>query len=243
MAVLSNVLLGMQLSMTTYQQVCFCITNDVAMSISLMYEKAESDLMTRKPRNARTDRLTDWRLFVQVYLFIGLMLWPCAMGMWFFYMQHQGLTFYDVILVYNKWKDGWQGYSIDQLTEFVNVGSCIYYVTVVIGQYGTLLSVRNRRVSMLQSNPLWGPRRNLVVPCSMLATVTIALINLYGPGLQKVFNMRPIPGLFWGLPFTFALGILLMDELRKLIVRTYPKVRRLVGVVTFIAVSSLGNEC
>ena len=24
--------------------------------------------MTRKPRNARTDRLTDWRLFVQVYL-------------------------------------------------------------------------------------------------------------------------------------------------------------------------------
>lgn len=71
----------------------------------------------------------------------------------------------------------------------------------------------------------------------MLATVTIALINLYGPGLQKVFNMRPIPGLFWGLPFAFALGILLMDELRKLIVRTYPKVRRLVGVVTFIAVS------
>ena len=85
MAVVSNVLLGMQLPMTTYQQVCFCITNDVAMSISLMYEKAESgeynmmcglwlfsdistDLMTRKPRNARTDHLMDWRLFVQVYL-------------------------------------------------------------------------------------------------------------------------------------------------------------------------------
>lgn len=27
--------------------------------------------MTRKPRNARTDRLTDWRLFVQVYLVDG----------------------------------------------------------------------------------------------------------------------------------------------------------------------------
>ena len=42
MAVLSNVLFGMQLPMTTYQQVCFCITNDVVMSISLMYEKAEA---------------------------------------------------------------------------------------------------------------------------------------------------------------------------------------------------------
>lgn len=41
MAVLANVLCGMQLPMTTYQQVCFCITNDVAMSIALMYEKAE----------------------------------------------------------------------------------------------------------------------------------------------------------------------------------------------------------
>jgi hypothetical protein len=30
--------------------------------------------------------------------------------------------------------------------------------------------------------------------------------------------------MFWGLPFTFALGILLADETRKLIVRTYPKV-------------------
>ena len=42
MAVFANVLLGMQLPMTTYQQVCFCITNDVVMSISLMYEKAEA---------------------------------------------------------------------------------------------------------------------------------------------------------------------------------------------------------
>lgn len=42
MAVFANVVLGMQLPMTTYQQVCFCITNDVVMSISLMYEKAEA---------------------------------------------------------------------------------------------------------------------------------------------------------------------------------------------------------
>lgn len=58
----------------------------------------------------------------------------------------------------------------------------------------------------------------------MIGTAVIAVINLYGPGLQQIFNMRPIPSMFWGLPFTFALGILMMDELRKLIVRTYPNV-------------------
>jgi hypothetical protein len=41
---------------------------------------------------------------------------------------------------------------------------------------------------------------------------------------QRVFDTIPIPGMFWGIPFTFALGILAVDETRKLIVRTYPKV-------------------
>jgi hypothetical protein len=97
---------------------------------------------------------------------------------------------------------------------------------MVFMQYGGLLSVRNRRVSILQSNPFWGPRRNLAVPMGMIGTALIGVTNLYGPGLQKVFSTTPIPGMFWGLPFTFALGILCMDEMRKLIVRTYPNVSR-----------------
>jgi sodium/potassium-transporting ATPase subunit alpha len=91
-------------------------------------------------------------------------------------------------------------------------------------QYGGLLAARNRRVSIIHSNPLWGPRRNYAVPLGMIATALIAVVNLYGPGLQRVFGTTPIPGMFWGLPFTFALGILCMDETRKLIVRTYPTV-------------------
>jgi sodium/potassium-transporting ATPase subunit alpha len=90
-------------------------------------------------------------------------------------------------------------------------------------QYGGLLSARNRRVSILQSNPLWGPRKNLAVPVGMTVTVLIGITNLYGPGLQRVFGTTPIPARFWGLPFCFALGILMMDEVRKLLVRTYPK--------------------
>ncbi|KAI0646699.1 calcium ATPase transmembrane domain M-containing protein [Trametes meyenii] len=220
--VFANVFLGMQLTLSSYLQVCFSITNDVVMSISLMYESPEADLMLRKPRNARTDRLTNWQFFAQVYLFIGLMMWPSAMSMWFLYMKQQGLGFYDVILVYNKWSDGFKGFTIDQLTAFVSVGQCIYYVTLVFMQYGGLLAVRNRRVSLLQSNPLWGHRRNLVVPVGMVATALIAVVNLNGPGLQKVFDTTPIPGMFWGIPFGFALGILTVDELRKLLVRTYP---------------------
>jgi len=154
---------------------------------------------------------------------MGLMMWPCAMSMWFLYMSQQGLRFHDVIGVYDKWTTGLRGYSSDELAHFVSVGNCIYYVTMVFMQYGGLLAVRNRRVSIINSNPLWGPRQNLAVPLGMIATALIAVTNLYGPGLQKVFSTAPIPGMYWGIPFAFALGILTMDELRKLIVRTYPK--------------------
>ncbi|KAG2140832.1 hypothetical protein BD769DRAFT_1693257 [Suillus cothurnatus] len=223
MAILANVLLGMQMPLNPYQQTCYSITNDVIMSIPLMYEKPEWDLMQRKPRNARTDRLTDWRFFFHIVLFYGLMLWPCAMAMWFLYMDQQGLSFEKVILTFNQWGDGWQGYTVGQLSQFVNVGQGIYYVTVAIGQCGTLLAVCNRRVSILQSNPLWGPRRNLLLLVGMVGTILICIVNLYGAGFQQVFGTTPIPGMYWGLPFTFALGILLMDETRKAIVRTYPK--------------------
>ena len=98
------------------------------------------------------------------------------------------------------------------------------YVTIVLMQYGGLLAVRNRRVSILRSNPLWGPRQNLMVPVGMTFTVLIAIVNLYGPGFQRVFVTAPIPGMYWGIPFAFAFAILTVDEIRKLIVRTYPKV-------------------
>ncbi|KAG2362612.1 hypothetical protein BDR07DRAFT_1484553 [Suillus spraguei] len=223
MAILANVLLGMQVPMSSYQQVAYSVTNDIVMSISLMYQQPEWDLMQRKPRNARTDRLTDWRFFFHIYFFYGLMLWPCAMGMWFLYMNQQGLGFSKVILTFNQWEDGWQGYTIAQLNQFVNVGQCIYFVTMAIGQCGTLLAVSNRRVSILDSNPLWGPRRNLVVLVGIIGTILICVVNLYGAAFQQVFGATPIPAMFWGLPFTFALGILLMDETRKAIVRNYPK--------------------
>ena len=52
-------------------------------------------------------------------------MWPCAMSMWFLYMSEQGLRFYDVILVYEQWQDGFQGFTINQLTNFVDTGQCI----------------------------------------------------------------------------------------------------------------------
>ena len=46
---------------------------------------------------------------------------------------------------------------------------------MIIMQYGGLLTIRNRHVSILNSNPLWGPCRNLAIPVAMLASAIIGI--------------------------------------------------------------------
>jgi len=55
---------------------------------------------------------------------------------------------------------------------------------MVFMQYGGLLAIRNRRVSIINSNPFWGPRQNIAVPLGMIATMLIATVNVYAPGFH-----------------------------------------------------------
>ncbi|KAI8799653.1 calcium ATPase transmembrane domain M-containing protein [Cladochytrium replicatum] len=250
MAVFSNAYLGMPLPLNSYLQVFFSIFNDVVMSISLMVELPESNLMQRKPRNARTDRLTDWRYFVQVYLFVGLIMWFSAMGMWFLFFSQNGIGFYSLLLSFNKWgtsgdslrfvlsmspgavpADGVAFTSAEiaalpgqiDLANLVNTGNGVYYLTMVLMQWGGLLATRNRRASILESNPLWGPRRNLLVPVVMLTSLGFACFNLFTPPIQQLFLVMSPPYMFFLIPLAIAAFILGVDEIRKAVVRAYPK--------------------
>jgi sodium/potassium-transporting ATPase subunit alpha len=46
---------------------------DVMPALSLVYEKPEMDLLLRKPRDRRKDRLVDWKLLLQAYGFLGVL--------------------------------------------------------------------------------------------------------------------------------------------------------------------------
>jgi sodium/potassium-transporting ATPase subunit alpha len=43
------------------------------------------------------------------------------------------------------------------------------------------------------------------------------------PGIQSLFGTASIPLEFWFLPLPLALGILCMDEIRKVLVRSFPR--------------------
>jgi sodium/potassium-transporting ATPase subunit alpha len=176
------------------------------------------------PRNHKKDHLINFKIYAQSYLFIGVMETVCAHSMFFYYMyKHAGIPISSLFFAFESYSDGFYGYTQDELTYFNTVGQSVYFVTLVILQWGNILSIRNKRLSILQADPIRKKRRNPWIFVGMVISLAIAIFVTKEPGIQSIFGTASIPLEFWFLPLPLALGILMMDEIRKLIVRTWPK--------------------
>lgn len=109
------------------------------------------------------------------------------------------------------------------MTHFNVVGQSVYFISLLIMQWGNILSVRNKRLSILQADPIRKQRRNPWLLASLVVSLSIAIFVTEVPGIQQIFGTGSAPLEFWFLPIPLALGILCMDEIRKLSVRIWPK--------------------
>lgn len=222
--VIINVFFGVPLPLSAFLMIIICVFTDLFLSLSLIMEKEEFDLMTLPPRNHRNDHLINTRIYTQAYLFMGSMETIIAHSMYFLYMwKYAGMPVNELFFLFAGYQEGYRGYTKDDLKHFNSTGQCVYFVTLVLLQWGNILAVRNRRLSIVQSNPLTGPRRNLWLVLSMLISLLIAIFVTEVPGIQSLFGTASVPIEFWFIPIALGLGILLMDEMRKLAVRIFPK--------------------
>ncbi|KAF3398055.1 Sodium/potassium-transporting ATPase subunit alpha-1 [Penicillium rolfsii] len=222
--VIMNVFFGVPSPLSSFLMIIICVFTDLFLSLSLIMEKEEFDLLSIPPRNPKKDHLINTRIYGQSYLFVGVMEAISAHAMFFLYMwKAAGIPFSDLIFAFEKYTDGFHGYSQDQLNNFNNVGQCVYFVSLVIMQWGNILSVRSKRMSLLQADPIRPARRNPWLPLAMLVSLVIAIFVTEVPGIQSLFGTASVPIEYWFIPLGLALGILVMDELRKLLVRQFPK--------------------
>ena len=89
----------------------------------------EADVLLRKPRNPKTDRLVDWRLVLQSYGFVGMLETFTSFVMSYWYLQRCGIPFSALWFKY--------GAVPDNLTpEYYNArlaeASSIYFVNIVV---------------------------------------------------------------------------------------------------------------
>ncbi|EPS29238.1 hypothetical protein PDE_04187 [Penicillium oxalicum 114-2] len=222
--VLLNVFFGVPLPLSSFLMIIICVFTDLFCSLSLIFEQEEFDLLDLPPRNHKTDHLINLKVYIQSYLFMGVMQTVCAHSMYFlYYWRHAGIPAHALFFAFEKYTDGFYGYTQDELNQFNIVGQSVYFVCLLVLQWGNILSVRNKRLSILQADPIRKKRRNPWLLASMVVSLGIAIFVTEVPGIQTIFATGPVPLEFWFLPIPLAVGILCMDELRKLSVRVWPK--------------------
>lgn len=109
--------------------IIICCFTDCAAATAIAYEKPEADVLTRPPRNAKKDRLVDWKLIVQAYGFAGVIESVSSFAMAYWYCQRQGLYFSVLWFGFNARPEGM---SQDTMTAILNQASSIYFVNLVV---------------------------------------------------------------------------------------------------------------
>lgn len=221
--VLLNVLFGVPLPLSSFLMIIICVFTDLFLSLSLIMEKEEFDLLSQPPRNSKKDHLINFKIYAQSYLFIGVMETVIAHSMYFlYYWRHARIPASALWFAFEGYTDGFYGYTQAELTAFNTTGQSVYFVTLVMLQLGNILSIRNKRLSILQADPIRKQRRNPWLLLSAAISISIAIFVTEVPGIQSLFGTASIPLEFWFLPLPLALGILCMDEIRKVLVRSMP---------------------
>jgi sodium/potassium-transporting ATPase subunit alpha len=83
---MTNVTFGLPQILSSFLMIIICCFTDCAAATAIAYEKPEADVLLRRPRNARKDRLVDWKLMFQAYGFLGVVETVCSFTMSYWYV-------------------------------------------------------------------------------------------------------------------------------------------------------------
>lgn len=79
--IFTSVILGLPQILSSFLMIMiFCLT-DCAAATVMAYEKPEADVLLRRPRNVKKDKLVDWKLLFHAYIFLGLQETVCSFAM------------------------------------------------------------------------------------------------------------------------------------------------------------------
>ncbi|KND90695.1 Sodium/potassium-transporting ATPase subunit alpha-1 [Tolypocladium ophioglossoides CBS 100239] len=218
--VITSVIFGLPQILSSFLMIIICCFTDCAAATVLSIEKPEADVLLRRPRNVKKDRLVNWQLIFHAYGIIGMTETLASFAMSFWYLQRNGIPFRDL----------WFSFGVlpsyidpDYYNQKLTEASSIYFVNLVVMQWFNLMATRTRRLSIFQHPPLFNKdTQNVYLFPAILFALGMAAIWLYIPSVQTVIGTSGVPVEHWFLPFAFGLWIILLDEGRRYWVRKWP---------------------
>lgn len=221
--VMTSVVFGLPQILSSFLMIIICCCTDCAAAIALAFEKPESDVLLRPPRNVKKDNLVDWKLILQSYGLSGVTESLCSFAMSYWYLQRHGVPFSALWFSFGDYSHV-PFLTSDQITRHLNTANSIYFVTLVVMQWFNVMALRTRRLSIFQHPPLFNPStQNPYLFPAIVFALLIVFIFCYIPSLQAVIDSADVPVEHWFLPMAFGLGLLCVDEARKAATRRWPR--------------------
>src|SRR5664280_2801162 len=196
---LGFLLFKIPLALTPVQALSVDMGSDTLAALGLGVERPDPQIMRRPPR-PRGERLMNWPLAFRAYLFLGLIEAATAMAAFFFVLNRAG------------WKYGQTLVAQDPM-YLQATAACLSAIIVmqIVNVYLCRSSVRSAFSTRFFDN-------RLIVGGVVLEIALILLID-YTPWGNLILSTAPVPGEVWLFVIPFAAGMLVLEELRKWIVR------------------------
>lgn len=212
---LGFVLFKIPLPLTIIQILAVDLGTDMLPALGLGIEPPDPALMSRPPRS-RKEGLINWRLLARAYLFLGVIEATAAMAAYFFVLYRGGWHYGNNLAGHNP--------LYLQATT-----ACL--TAIILMQVVNVFICKRYQHGILQTSLL----NNSLILYGVLIEVVLILLIDYSPWGNAIFATAPLNEEVWLFIIPFALGMLLLEELRKWIVRRFklfPERRRTVRLHT-----------
>jgi len=236
------ILLNLPLPLSTVLILCIDLGTDMLPAISLAYEGAEANIMKKKPRDSRTDRLVTNKLISFAYLQVGM--FQAVAGFYTYFVVLNDYGFDPGILIglgpefkkdflrplggpfeYFQMSTGERRYlkpcNIDRPDVCHNPEEALlhaqtaFFVSIVIVQWADLVCCKTRELSLFNQT-----MRNGWMNFSLIWETILAVLLVYVPPFQLVFRTRGLSFVHWLPSLPFSACILFYDEIRKYLMRS-----------------------
>jgi len=198
---LAFVLFKIPLPLTIIQILAVDLGTDMLPALGLGVEKPDASVMNKPPRSYQ-ETLIDWRLLVRAYAFLGALEAIAAMAAFFFVLDRGGWHYGEIL-------HGHQTLYMQATT------ACL--TAIIMMQVANVFICKQRQRSLL-TTPLLD---NKLILCGIAAEILLILGIVYTPWGNLIFGTAPINADVWLFTLPFVAGMLLLEEIRKWLVRRF----------------------
>lgn len=200
---LAFVLLRIPLPLTVIQILAVDLGTDMLPALALGAEKPDAQIM-REPPRGHDEHLLNAGLLWRAYRFLGVLEAGAAMAAFFYVLAHSG------------WIYGTQLASDDPL--YLSATSACFAAIVVLQVANVFLCRQPRRASFGV-----GFFSNSLLFWAIAVELGLLLFALYTPWGNQLFATQPLPLSVWLLAAGCGLLMVLLEELRKWLLRRYER--------------------